>query len=69
MQVGDLVKWIGFPGAELPGVKLTGPDAAGIILEVHRSSHNWVIETVTVAWGDGSIGEYLYPQTLEVINA
>ncbi len=68
MKVGDLVKWIGFPGASQPPDQ-TGPRATGIIIEVSQIGipENPGLR-ITVAWGGGSIGNRLYPQTIEVIS-
>ena len=68
MKVGDMVMWIGFPGADKAGVLATGPDVPGIIIEVYCPTYRQPLR-VSVAWGDGTVGEMLYPQTIEVINA
>ena len=65
MKVGDLVKWIGFPGASIPPDK-TGPTALGIVIAIYKiDAHNAKID---VAWGDGTFGHSLYLQTIEIIN-
>ncbi len=66
MREGDLVKWIGFPGADKKGIRATGPNCLGLIIK------RVVIDgyrRYNVAWSDGSIGSLLYEQTLEVVNA
>ena len=68
MKVGDLVKWIGFPGADETGVKVTGPvGETGIIIAIYQ---NFLIrgKRIDVSWSSGKIGLGLYPETLEVIN-
>ncbi len=68
MKVGDLVHWIGFPGASPEGVKITGPSAKfGLIIEVY-SPYSGGGTRVDVAWSDGSFGTKLYPQTIEVVD-
>jgi len=64
MKVGDLVKWIGFPGAsQLP--EETGPASPGIVIELSIDlSGN---KRVTVLWPDQTIGKNLYEQTLETV--
>ena len=68
MKVGDLVRWIGFPGASIPPDK-TGPTALGIIVDLKK---NKILmrtpEKLDVAWGDGTFGQNLYPQTVEIIS-
>tara|TARA_E500000081_G_C5860465_1_gene230410 strand:- start:67 stop:264 length:198 start_codon:yes stop_codon:yes gene_type:complete len=64
MKVGDLVKWIGFPGASRPPEK-TGPSAPGIVLEITIDmSGN---KRIDVLWPDRTIGKNLYEQTLESV--
>ena len=65
MKVGDLVKWIGFPGASL-SAELTGPKEFGIIISIDEFSAQDT--RINVAWGDGSFGCLLYPGTIEVVN-
>jgi len=68
VKVGDLVKWIGFPGATTSPEK-TGPTALGIIIAINKTKilmHT--AEKIDVAWGDGTIGRNLYPGTITVIN-
>ena len=66
MKVGDLVKWIGFPGASIPPSK-TGPTSVGIIVKITKDL--WCDNTrVDVQWGDGSFGNRLYIETIEVLQ-
>ena len=67
MCKGDLVRWIGFPGACPEGVKATGPSVPGIVIKVYNSPGS-SYERVDVLWGDGKKGDLLYPRTLEVIS-
>ena len=62
MQVGDLVKWIGYPGSSSPA-----PVIFGIIVKIWRSQYNDHNTRVDVMWCDGRNGRGLYPQTIEVI--
>tara|TARA_E500000331_G_C17010727_1_gene606274 strand:+ start:35 stop:241 length:207 start_codon:yes stop_codon:yes gene_type:complete len=68
MIPGDLVRWIGFPGADKQGVKITGPSCKfGLIIKLY-SPQSGSGTRVDVAWGDGTFGTKLYPQTIEVVN-
>jgi len=68
MKVGDLVRWIGFPGADAKGVRATGPNSIGIIVQVYNVSNQLGrAHRVDVMWADGSKGDKLYPQTVEVV--
>lgn len=64
MKVGDLVRWIGYPGASVKP-SLTGPSQIGLIVNIMRYACE---SRVDVLWGGGKIGKNLYPQTLEVID-
>ena len=65
MKVGDIVRWLGFPGADKRGIRITGPDCSGIILKIHeRGTYKFRVD---VQWGDGTFGDCLYPETIEVI--
>ena len=64
MKVGDAVKWIGFPGATIDPSE-SGPVHAGIIIDAYKVGGSL---RLTVAWGDGTIGQRLYPQTIRVIS-
>ena len=68
MRVGDIVKWIGFPGASIdPG--LTGPLQLGIVIKIYvLGKPNSGDQRIDVMWGSGNIGKMLYPQTVKVIN-
>ena len=64
MNIGDLVKWIGFPGASQPPEN-TGSSNPGIILEIAIDmSGN---KRITVLWPDQTIGRNLYEQTIETV--
>ena len=67
VKVGDLVKWIGYPGASHVENLITGPITAGIIIAKYQGSFE--LYRYDVAWGDGSIGSMLYEETIEVISA
>ena len=66
MKVGDLVKWIGFPGATL-SPELTGPKATGMIVRIDHDGFGQQ-ERVDVAWGDGTMGNWLYPETIDAFT-
>jgi len=61
MKVGDAVKFIGFkeyvPTREEFGI--------GIIIEVHEVRG---VKRYTVTWPNNTIGNWLYADTLEVVN-
>ncbi len=59
--------WIGFPGSDPAGVRVTGPSTAGIIIRIRRAGYR-IAPRVDVQWGDGTFGEALYIQTIEVIS-
>ena len=61
LNIGDLVKWIGFPGANVPP-ELTGPVGPGIIIAVISISKE---KRFDVLWSDVTIGRHLYLQTLQ----
>ena len=67
MNVGDLVRWIGFPGASSPNNILGKGQGVGIIVAERAYVH---VEDFRydVLWKDGTIGYNLYPQTIEVIE-
>ena len=65
--MGDVVKWIGFPGASLPPEK-TGPSCVGIVVTLHHFGIKGDDVRADVSWGDGSFGNMLYPQTIEVVS-
>ena len=62
MKVGDLVKWIGWENQRVI------PSATGVILKIIWSGVYGLVMRVDVAWGDGTIGQALYSNTIEVIN-
>ena len=66
MYVGDLVRWSGFPGGDPSAKFVTGPLGIGIVVQIHENG--WARYRVDVLWGDGSFGEMLYPETLEVVK-
>ena len=67
MKVGDLVKWIGFPGATVPP-ETTGPSEVGIIIDIYvLGKPNSGDQRIDVMWGGGYVGKMLYPQTIEVL--
>ena len=63
MNVGDIVKWIGFPDSILPPGR-TGTNSLGMVI---RTVTELNCERVDVMWGDGSRGNLLYAETLEVV--
>ena len=66
MQIGDLVKWAGFPGGDESAKFITGPKEVGVIIAIHEQG--WARYRIDVLWADGSYGNLLYPQTLEVVD-
>jgi hypothetical protein len=67
MKAGDLVKWIGYPGASIRPNQ-SGPPGIGLIVKVWRSSYDDHDLRIDVLWGGGKRGKGLYPQTVEVIR-
>lgn len=64
MKVGNLVKWIGYPGGTVAPER-----AIGMIISVYvLGRYNSGDQRVDVMWGKGSIGKALYPQTVEAIS-
>ena len=60
MKVGDLVKWIGYPGASSP------PELNyGLIVSIKKTRNDF---RLNVMWGGGTIGKMLYPETIEVVR-
>ena len=65
MKLGDLVKWIGFPGSTIPI-----EEKYGIVIKktcdpvLHPASN----KRVDVLWADGTIGNKLYQETIEVVS-
>ena len=70
MKVGDLVQWIGFPGADKKGIEITGPNITGVIIFIKVDPASFVPNSkrIDVAWGNGTYGKWLYPETLKVVN-
>ena len=67
LNVGDLVKWVGYPGADEEGVKITGPRCdTGVVVKLIQR-HN-TIERLDVSWSDGTLGTGLSPQTVERVS-
>ena len=64
MNIGDLVKWIGYPGSSTPP-EISGPSECGIIVDVYLVAG---YKRYTIAWGDGTLADRVYPQTIEVIK-
>ena len=63
MEVGDLVKFIGF------SFKRGIHSPMGIIVRLARSDDGYSQEIVAdVLWGDGNIGRGLYLNTLERVH-
>ena len=67
MRVGDIVRWIGFPGASVDP-STTGPTTIGLIIKVWSSSFNEYDTRINVLWASGKMGNGLYPETVEVVN-
>ena len=67
MKVGDLVRWIGYPGATSPVNSLGGGEGIGIVLEVGIRTP-MTPKRYDVLWSDGSIGRNLYAQTIEEVK-
>lgn len=65
MKPGDLVRWIGFPGASSPKGVLAKGKGVGIIVSRNRIGGS---ERFDVSWHDGQIGTNIYPQCLEVLS-
>ena len=65
MKLGDLVKWIGFPGSTI-----SIEEKYGIIIKktsdpvLHPASN----KRLDVLWANGTIGKRLYQETIEVIS-
>ena len=61
LRLGDAVRFIGFA----KGSSTDWPSDIGIIIEVHNDNGAW---RYSVAWPNGTIGNWLYGDTLEVIS-
>ena len=64
MKIGDLVEWVGFQMGDY-GPPYPEECKTGIIIEIHRVEG---LDRYTVAWGDGTFGTRLYPQTIELLS-
>jgi hypothetical protein len=64
MKVGDLVKWVGFPGATIKFKEKYGI----IISKKSRGIYDQKSDYLDVLWDNGRIGKMLYPQTIEVVS-
>ena len=64
MKPGDLVKWIGMPGATVQPEEKYGIIIKKIYTHPAESS-----DRINVLWGCGTIGKALYQETVEVISA
>ena len=63
MNLGDLVKWVGFPGATAQPEEKYGIIIKKIYTHLSESS-----DRLNVLWGGGTIGRGLYQETVEVIS-
>ena len=63
MNPGDLVKWVGFPGATIPLEEKYGIVIKKVYTHLPENS-----DRLNVLWGDGTIGRNLYQETIEVIS-
>ena len=63
MNLGDLVKWVGFPGATAQPEEKYGIIIKKIYTHLPESS-----DRLNVLWGGGTIGRGLYQETVEVIS-
>ena len=63
MKPGDLVKWIGFPGATVKP-----EEKYGIIISKMYMHNPGNTDRINVLWGGGTIGKRLYQETVEVVN-
>ena len=66
MKLGDLVRWIGFPGAS-PNFDEKHAEAIGVglIVKVRQIGGS---DRFDVVWSDGSLGTRIYPQCLELLD-
>jgi hypothetical protein len=63
VKVGDLVKWIGFPGATILVDEKYGIIIRKLYTHLPESS-----DRIDVLWGGGKIGKALYAETIETIQ-
>ena len=68
MKVGNLVKWIGFPGSKKNKSQISEDAKFGIIVRIWKVPNLWSKKRVDVSWGDGTFGTRLWSKTLEVID-
>jgi len=61
MKVGDAVRFIGFCKESTT----EWPSHIGVIFEVHNDNG---LRRYSVSWPDGTIGNWLYADTLEVVS-
>ena len=61
MKVGDAVRFIGFCRESTT----EWPSHIGIIFKVHNDGTQL---RYSVAWPNGTVGNWLYPDTLEVVS-
>ena len=69
MKVGDAVRFIGFPGASNPFNSKLHPlesKTIGLIIAARRDNSGNL--RLCVYWSNGAVGNYLYEETLELIN-
>ena len=65
MKVGDVVMFVGFPGARVARTDRLGLNPIGIILHVHKYLE--FESRYDILWPDGSVGKRLYEETIELI--
>lgn len=63
MKLGDLVKWIGFPGATH-----VIEEKYGIIIKKIYMHNPDNTDRINVLWACGTVGKGLYQETVEVVN-
>ena len=68
MKLGDLVKWIGFPGSTI-----LVEEKYGIIIKkipAKKEFCHWGSDNIRfdVLWSNGRIGKMLYSETVEVVS-
>ena len=65
MTPGNLVKWIGFPGASRKPEEMYGVILSIVVF--NKSKYNEQ-KRLNILWGGGNIGKMIYPETIEVIS-
>ncbi len=63
MKIGDLVKWVGFPGATAKP-----EEKYGIIISKRYMHNPENTDRINVLWSGGTIGKSLYQETVEVVS-